>query len=172
MRRVASLAVLALALVAAAALALLARGVLAAGDSSDPALAQAFRLFDAGHDADAPPDVLARNRRRAAALARSVAERDAEATARSRASNLLGILSFEDALVDGGDSERHVRVSLVALRRAVRLDPANDDAKFNLELLLTLLARREEGAKAGALPSGGKTGSATGAGASTARGGY
>lgn len=55
----------------------------------------------------------------------------------SPAANLLGYLYYEGA----AGQLRLAQPSLEAFRRAVRLDGTNDDAKFNLELLLAQLSR-------------------------------
>ena len=53
----------------------------------------------------------------------------------SRADNLLGILAFADSRRTGANAPAPVEQSLAAFQAAIRLDPSNDDAKFNLELL-------------------------------------
>ena len=60
----------------------------------------------------------------------------------SAVENLLGILAFEDTKQVGPAAPAPVDRSLADFQAAVELDPTNDDAKFNLELLLReLLAR-------------------------------
>lgn len=60
----------------------------------------------------------------------------------SAAENLLGILAFKDSQQRGPSAPAPVDVSVADFESAVQLDPANQDAKFNLELLLReLLAR-------------------------------
>ena len=87
-------------------------------------------------------DAGVRRRARAAAEAR-LAEVAATEDARhaSHASNLLGILAFADA-TSGRRAATPVDRSLAAFREAVRLDPENESAKDNLELLLRLLEAR------------------------------
>jgi hypothetical protein len=57
----------------------------------------------------------------------------------SQASNLLGVLAFTDAQPRGPTAAAPVDRSVADFQDAVRLDPGNDAAKFNLELLLQRL---------------------------------
>ncbi len=60
----------------------------------------------------------------------------------SAAENLLGILAFQDSRQLGPNAPAPVERSVADFQAAVELDPANDDAKANLELLLrNLLAK-------------------------------
>ena len=63
---------------------------------------------------------------------------------RAQAANLSGILLYEDALLDPPSAARYLELSLGAFREAVKLDPANEDAKVNLELVAGVLREREE----------------------------
>jgi len=54
----------------------------------------------------------------------------------SAAANLLGILAFSDATPTGPIAPAPVDQSVADFQAAVRLDPSNTDAKFNLERLL------------------------------------
>lgn len=63
---------------------------------------------------------------------------------RSQAANLLGILYFDMAQGTGPGGEVFLDRTLAAWRRAIILDPANIDAKVNLELFLTLTSEEEE----------------------------
>lgn len=78
---------------------------------------------------------------------------------RSYAAGLLGVLYFEDALASGSRSGEFIEQSLGSLRRAVRLDPANETAKVDLELLLVLAPPREQRDRAGG--GGSETGGAS-----------
>jgi hypothetical protein len=158
MRRAAALVVLVLAVGAAAVLGALAyRAAGGEGSSSDPASADAIAHFEASHASGAT----AADRRRAEAAARRLHERGADAAARAVGANLLGVLAFENATLDPARAEAHVAASAAAFRDAIRLDPGADDAKFNLELVLTL-APEEAGAETGA---GSLAGPSTGSGA-------
>jgi hypothetical protein len=60
----------------------------------------------------------------------------------SDADNLLGILAYTDATQSGPIAPAPVDQSVADFQAAVRADPTNADAKFNLELLLhDLLAK-------------------------------
>lgn len=82
----------------------------------------------------------------------------------SAAANLLGILAFSDSLTRGAAQPAPVERSVADFQSAVQLDPANADAKFNLEWLLRQLVARgtrsdsttsEGGAKRGRKGAGG-----------------
>ena len=165
MRRLAPVAVLVLALGVAAVLAVLAYRVGSGAETSpEPLVADAIARFEASHRADAT----AAERRRAEAEARRLRERGGDPRSRSLGANLLGVLAFENATLEPERARRHVAASAEAFREAIRLDPANDDAKFNLEFVLTL-ASEDEAATAEA---GRGTGSSLGSGAGArARGG-
>jgi hypothetical protein len=60
----------------------------------------------------------------------------------SDADNMLGILAFADAGQSGPIAPASVDQSVADFQAAVRLDPTNTDAKFNLELLLRQLLAR------------------------------
>lgn len=80
---------------------------------------------------------------------------------RSRASNLLGTLLFEDAKVVLQNPRSYLEQALGAFQDAVRFDPSNIAAKTNLEILATLRASTrfrhpgKTGETASATPSGG-----------------
>ena len=87
-----------------------------------------------------------------------VQDRDADATRRSGAATMRGVLLYEDALSTGSRSTDLLERSIAALRRAVELDPANGDAKLNLEQLYNLQPPRQQKDRAG---GGGSTGGAS-----------
>ena len=91
-------------------------------------------------------------------LARIV-RRDTVPARRSTAANLLGVLAFEDP---DPDDRGYGGRSLRMFRRAVMLDPANEDAKRNLELLLRLSPPQAAGGGGGGtqgrIPGGGGAG--------------
>jgi hypothetical protein len=103
-----------------------------------------------------------------AALAGVAASSDAPAHA-SQAFDLLGILAFSDST--SGRRATPVERSLAAFDNAVRRDPENTAAKYNLELLLRLL--EAEGERRGPNPTPGPRGSGRrGAGTGTPGQGY
>ena len=57
----------------------------------------------------------------------------------SALANFSAILAYEEAVGDPQNGPQLLRRSNDEFRRAIRLDPANAEAKFNLELLLQLL---------------------------------
>jgi hypothetical protein len=59
----------------------------------------------------------------------------------AQAANLLGALSLADAAADPSNGAKYAADSAAAFREALGLDPRAEDAKFNLELLLTLKPR-------------------------------
>jgi hypothetical protein len=102
------------------------------------------------------------------ALAQSAGDR----VRRSRAAGLLGVLGLARLISETQDRETILETAVSALGLAIALDPANDDAKFNLELTL----QRGRGielseAAGGAKPSPGGAG-ARGAGAGDPGSGY
>jgi len=60
----------------------------------------------------------------------------------SQAENLLGILAFSDSRRRGPSAPAPIDRSLAAFQASVRLDPADEEAKFNLEWLLQELAAK------------------------------
>ena len=101
------------------------------------------------------------------ALARAAREQT-DPGRRAALHNLRGALSLEEARL-GSDSAPPIRRAVTQFRLAVELDPANEDAQYNLELALRLLARSGE-------TSGGSgeraATPASGAGSATAGSGY
>jgi tetratricopeptide (TPR) repeat protein len=82
---------------------------------------------------------------------------EAPAALRSRAATLEALLLFDDAVYDRQEGDIFLEEALERLRLAIHLDPANTDAKFDLELLLKL-ARTTRGrfgdSQAGSLGAG------------------
>lgn len=130
---------------------------------------QRFRVSRIGQPARQQADV-ARKGRVEAELAR-LDRTDADAHRRSLVSNLLGVLAFEEARDDQGQQAVLLRRSLESFRRAIALDSRNEDAKYNLELVLRLL---ERSANDSGPAGGGQRGDVqgTGAGAATSGTGY
>jgi hypothetical protein len=58
---------------------------------------------------------------------------------RSKAASLQGVLTFDEAAADPVNGPALIRRALGEFERAVRIDPANEEAKYNLEFLLRIL---------------------------------
>jgi hypothetical protein len=58
---------------------------------------------------------------------------------RSKAATLQGVLSFEEGISDPVNGPTLVGRSIDDFRRAVRIDPGNEEAKYDLEFLLRLM---------------------------------
>lgn len=58
---------------------------------------------------------------------------------RSKAALLQGVLTFEEAIADPVNGPALVGRSIGDFSRAVRIDPANEEAKYNLEFVLRLM---------------------------------
>jgi len=89
----------------------------------------------------------------------------------SEADNLLGILAFLDSQENGPSAPAPVDRSVGDFQAAVQLDPANEDAKFNLEWLLHELVAHGERPGSSASSAGPAKGH-TGAGGGTPGKGY
>ncbi len=90
---------------------------------------------------------------------------------RSRLANLSGALSFEEARFDEAQRATFLRRSLAEFREAIQLDPGNEDAKYNLELVLRLIQSAANESSAGGGGARGDT-QASGAGAASSGSGY
>jgi hypothetical protein len=112
------------------------------------------------------------NRNDASAWLTDIVQHDASDARKSAAANLLGILSFSDAIADYSNRGRLLASAAGRFRQAISLDPGNEEAKHNLELTLSRskgLELSESGG--GTNPSPGGKG-ARGAGAGEAGSGY
>lgn len=58
---------------------------------------------------------------------------------RSKAALLQGVLTFDESIADPVNGPTLVRRALDDFQRAVRIDPTNEEAKYNLEFLLRLM---------------------------------
>jgi hypothetical protein len=96
-----------------------------------------------------------------------------ELTARQSAAlaNFSAILAYEEAVGDPQNGPMLLRRSTNEFRRAIRLDPGNEEAKFNLELLLQLLESPNQ-QRRDRLGVGTGSDDATGAGAAGEGAGY
>jgi hypothetical protein len=149
-----------------------ARSLLGIGD--DLRFREAERLFVRGHVPASTFDrEKARLGARGAAIARLdvVARSDPVAWRRVRASTHLGLLSFEDAQGEPDNGPALIRRALDLFVGAARANVGSDDAKYDLEVLLTLLRQQ---ARQGREPGGerGEAGGGVGAGVTDVGVGY
>ena len=117
-----------------------AKDLLGLGD--DLRFRMAERLYVRGHqNATSFVQEKARLSARAAAvdLLEDTVALDPASWRRARAANLLGILLFEDSRAGQEVSQDLSRQALRAFATGTREDQGAEDARFNLELLLTLL---------------------------------
>jgi hypothetical protein len=82
----------------------------------------------------------------------------------SAAANLVGVLGFANAVFDQERSQVYLANAVESFRTAIRLDPGNADAKYNLELALARLQAAEEDNQSNTGSSKGKHGAAAGTG--------
>jgi hypothetical protein len=99
-------------------------------------------------------DVAADRAETEAALA--AVARSSDAAKATQARTLLGVLTFSDFARGGGKSAGQAEAAIAYFDGAVRIDPSNEAAKYDLELALRALAAR--GVRVGQ-GSGGATGS-------------
>ncbi len=66
----------------------------------------------------------------------SVIQHEGDAARRSQAANLVGVLGFAAATQDVGQRITFLNNAITSFREAIVLNPANDDALFNLEYAL------------------------------------
>jgi hypothetical protein len=111
------------------------------GIEDDLMIRRALRAFAVDARREDNPYDFARPAFRAEAQATlGAAERgDLAAPLRSKAANLIGVLTFAEAASDPINGPALVRRSVADFRRAVRIDPDNTEAKYNLEFVLRLL---------------------------------
>ena len=112
------------------------------------------------------------HRNEATAWLTDIVQQDDDPKRQSSAANLLGVLTFADAVADYTNRGRLLEGATGRFRQAINLDPANDEAKHNLELTLSRSRGLElSEAGGGNAPSPGGKG-ATGAGAGDPGSGY
>jgi hypothetical protein len=126
---------------------------------------RALRLSQRDEPTDSSPGAVLR-RVKAQKLLQGVADGDGDAARRSRAMSLLSVLLLSTPAADEEERAATQRVALADLQKAIELDPTNDEAKYNLEVVL----RRSAGVQTvqgGPTPNpssgqGGSRGAATG----------
>lgn len=100
-------------------------------------------------------------------------DHDSEPSRRSSAANLVGVLTLLGAAdVAVADRETFVTRAIEDFRRAVELDPANDDAAYNVELALRLLREVRRSGEGNQPPQSGVNRNARAAGAGGFGSGY
>jgi hypothetical protein len=139
----------------------------ALGIQGDLAFRRALRLFRVSRPRvsieTAPGLAIARSQAQAALT--DVLRSESDAHRRSVVANLLGVLSFTAGFgsrdLEAGEL---LQAGIANFQTAVRLDPGNDDAKFNLEL--ALLKQRDDPvfSQQAGKPSHGDQGSGAGVG--------
>ena len=148
-----------------------ARRTLGVGD--DRALRRAIVAYRAAaQKGDSLEPAIQRRKRAEAEIALADVAASGSPAQASQASNLLGILLFADATTNGAlGRSTPVERSVSAFENAVTAQRTNEEAKYNLELVLRLLEAR--GVRTGGTPSTGPRGTGQrGAGGGTPGRGY
>lgn len=83
-----------------------------------------------------------------------IADSRADEARRSQVENLLGVLGFGLGSQDVGQRTTFFNNAVAAFRRAIVLDPSNDDAFFNLEYALDQLRSSGEQQASGSARAG------------------
>lgn len=96
---------------------------------------RALRLSQRDKPTDSSPGAVLR-RAKAQKLLQDVAEKDGDPVRRSRAMSLLSVLLLSTPSADQEERAAVQRAALANLQKAIALDPANDEAKYNLEVVL------------------------------------
>jgi hypothetical protein len=66
----------------------------------------------------------------------AIVESDGDAVRRSAAANLMGVVALVSLVAEEQDRAVLMSTAIRSFRRAIALDPGNEDAKYNLELSL------------------------------------
>jgi hypothetical protein len=96
---------------------------------------RALRLSQRDEPTDSSPEAVLR-RAKAQKLLQDVATGDTDAARRSRAMSLLSVLLLSTPAADQEERASTQKVALANLQKAIALDPSNDEAKYNLEVVL------------------------------------
>ena len=94
---------------------------------------RALRTADLEDAVISDPEVAIR-RNEAQARLEAVVVRDSDDARRSRAAGLLGVLGLARFVYETQEREALLSATIANLTLAIALDPANDEAKYNLEL--------------------------------------
>jgi hypothetical protein len=128
---------------------------------------QRFRLARSGQAARNQFDVT-RRAQADLALAGVVAD-DPSPGRRSRAATLRGVLAFAEARQSTGRVASLLQRTLEQFREAIRLDPASEEPKYDLELVLSLIRRSDEEAEGQGEGRSPRRGSGQGSGAGSSQ---
>jgi len=132
---------------------------------------QAFRLSHPEQPGISDPNLVV-SRNEATSDLTEIVQHESDRARRAAAANLLGVLSYSDAVYDYSNRGRLIGNASRRFQQAIAFDPGNADAKYNLELTLALakgIGLTESGG--GTNPSPGGKGS-KGAGTGEAGTGY
>ena len=116
---------------------------------------RAFRLAQVSSPIISDPSVIVQRNDATVRLA-DIVLHSSDPARRSAAANLLGAIDYSDAVADYTNRTRLIVDASDRFTQAIAFDPANDDAKYNLELTLAL------GRAQGLSESGGGTNPAPG----------
>jgi hypothetical protein len=94
----------------------------------------------------------------------AIALHDSDSKRGSAAANLVGVLGFANAVFDQERSQIYLANAVDSFRTAIRLDPDNEDAKYNLELALVRLRVANEQNESSTGSSSGRRGASAGTG--------
>jgi hypothetical protein len=96
---------------------------------------RALRISQRDEPTDSRPEAILR-RAKAQKLLQDVANSDPDAARRSRAMSLLSVLLLSTPAADQDERATIQRVALANLQKAIETDPTNNEAKYNLEVVL------------------------------------
>jgi hypothetical protein len=99
-----------------------------------------------------------------------IANSSRSAELRSRARQLHGILLFQHLILQGGDAKTTLERTIADFTQAVRLDPGNETAKYDLEGLLSFYKPLSNGEPPPLLRQRANTGPDSGGGGSPGSG--
>jgi hypothetical protein len=148
-----------------------AKSLLAVQD--DVTYREAVRAFVLGRPREQPygdTDLLGA-RGHARELLEPIVDRTGDVRRRSDAANMIGVLGFANTAIDPDQSYSYLTEAVTWFRRAIALDPGNENAKYNLELALSRL-RNVKPPPNQKPPKGGKGGGGSGAGTGEPGSGY
>jgi hypothetical protein len=148
----------------------IARSLLGLRD--DVTYREAVRAFVVGRPREQPygdTDLLGA-RGHARELLEPIVDAPGDRSRRAEAANLIGVLGFANTAIDPDQAYSYLTESVRWFRRAIALDAANDDAKYNLELALASLRSAESAINRE--PDVGNASAGRGAGVGRAGSGY